>query len=196
MMISPNTSESPVHAATHGVLAAAASVILGVAAHVLGGGFGGHGPSTAHVLVLMALAIVVGVVRANQVRLTEERRSRGRIHNDWIGTASAVVGGQIAAHLALSMLGHGSSVLPDARMTAWHAIAVPVVVVVLVLAERVERAFASRLADLTRLAAGVTVVAEVSWKPVFVDLPPSVSQDVFSSAGIRGPPVGHLVCTR
>ena len=177
------------HAATHGVLAAVASVILGVAAHVLGGGFGGHGPSTAHVLVLIALALVVGVVRANQVRVTEERRSRGHIRNGWIGTASALVGGQIAAHLALSMLGHGSSVVPDGRMTAWHIIAVPIVVVVLVLAERVERAFASRVAHLTRVAAGVAVGAEVSWTAVFVDVRRCVPRDVFSSAGIRGPPM-------
>jgi hypothetical protein len=195
-MISPNTTEPRVHAATHGVFAAAASVILGVAAHVLGGGFSGHGASTAHVLVLIALAMVVGVVRANQVRITEERRSRGHIRNGWTGTASAVVGGQIAAHLALSMLGHGSSIVPDARMTAWHVIAVPVVVVVLVLAERVERAVASRVADLTRLAAGADVDVAASWRPVFVDVPRGVSRDVFSSAGIRGPPLGHLVRTR
>ncbi len=89
----------------------------------------------------------------------------------------------------MSLLGHGSPLLPDARMAAWHTIALPVAVVMLVVAERLERAVGSRLADLRRLLHFrrpdvLTAVPHTSATR------PATTRGRDSCAGIRGPPVG------
>ncbi|WP_143965338.1 hypothetical protein [Gordonia zhaorongruii] len=193
MPIRLTTADLPVDPVMHGVLATIVSTVLGIAAHGFGGGFDGHGLSTAHVVVLAALAVVVGVVRAGQVRAVERRRSQGRLAVGWSGTAAALVGGQVTAHGALTMLGHGahggwSALLPDTGMLAWHVLALPAAVAVLVVAERLARVCQSRITVIQRLAVGFGSADEPARAPVVGCAVHARSILRSTAAGIRGPP--------
>ncbi|MGO3328650.1 hypothetical protein [Gordonia sp. (in: high G+C Gram-positive bacteria)] len=181
MHIRLTSADSPADPATHGVLAGAVSAIIGTAAHGFGGGFGAHGPATSHMLILLALAVVVGVVRAGQVK--GGGRSAG---TGWVSTAVAVVGGQVAAHVALALLGHGS-VVPGGAMIAWHIFALPAAVGVLVVAERLAHSYGSQVAVMLGSAAGF---ATDDIKPT-VPTPAvetAYSLALQSASGVRGPP--------
>lgn len=175
------TAESPADPATHGVLAGVVSVVLGVAAHGFGGGFGAHGPATSHVVILVALAVVVGVVRAGQVR--GERRAGG---SGRAATAAALIGGQIATHAALALLGHGA-IAPDTSMLVWHVIALPAAVAVLVVAERLARMYGSQVAVVRALAEGFEPddIVPTAAVPVVARRYTLALQ---SASGVRGPP--------
>ncbi|MCF8611512.1 hypothetical protein L5G28_15295 [Gordonia sp. HY285] len=182
MYVRLTTSDSPADPAIHGVLAGAVSATLGISAHAFGGGFGDHRSPTSHLLILGALAVVVGVARAGQVQ--GRRRFTG---SGWAATAAALVGGQAATHVALAMLGHGA-VTPTVPMLVWHAVALPVAVGVLVVAERLARACGSMIAVVRRLADG---------PPTDGDVVPTAARPVTrraysillqSATGVRGPP--------
>lgn len=115
----------------NGLMAGAVSVILGVGAHGLAGGYR---PDTSQLLLLGALAVGVGAIRSAQLRREARRRARGRLDDGWASLAAALAGGQLASHLALSALGahvghHGDS--PLLAMVGWHATALPVAVLAL-----------------------------------------------------------------
>lgn len=120
----------------HGSLTALVSFVLGTGAHLLGSG---TAPSGEHLLLLGAIALAVGVVDAGGVQRAGRRRAAGRIDRNWPAVLGLIVGGQLAAHTVLSLVGHhhgaagGGSTL---GMLAWHGAAVPVAVAVLVLAQQ------------------------------------------------------------
>ncbi|WOC11466.1 hypothetical protein [Gordonia sp. MP11Mi] len=182
MHIRLTTSDSPADPAIQGVLAGVVSAILGVCAHAFGGGFGDHGSPTSHLLILGALAVVVGVARASQV--TDRRRCT---RPGWAASAAALVVGQAATHVALAMLGHGT-VKPTMPMLVWHAVALPLAVGVLVVAERLTRACGSKIAVVQLLADGVPTGPDIALTPA-----PQVTRRTYSillqsASGVRGPP--------
>ncbi|GAA4665642.1 hypothetical protein [Gordonia humi] len=184
MPICLTTADSPADPAMHGVLAAVVSLILGVAAHGFGGGLTAHGPATSHVLILGALAVVVGLIRAGQVKSADARRSPGV---GWVGTAAALVGGQVVAHACLAMLGHGA-LMPDTSMLVWHVLALPAAVAVLVVAERLTHACRRRILIVRRLATGVEPVEPIVPAAVHSTLARVHTLLLVSASGVRGPP--------
>lgn len=181
MHIRLTTVDSPAEPATHGVLAGVVSAILGVAAHGFGGGFVGHGFTTSHLMILGSLAVVVGVARAGQVRGSGSTRAR------WGATAGALVGGQIATHVALAMLGH-DSLAPSVPMLVWHAVAMPIAVAVLVVAERLTAVFGARMAIAATFSERLTGDDETVVAPVLPTPTWASTLGVQSASGVRGPP--------
>ncbi|MCF8572312.1 hypothetical protein L5G32_18820 [Gordonia sp. HY002] len=186
MHIRLTSADSPADPATHGVLAAVVSAILGIAAHGFGGGFGAHGPATSHVVILLSLAVVVGVVRAGQVKGAQTRGGRRFVGTGWTATAAALVGGQAAAHISLAMLGHGS-MAPGASMLAWHVVALPAAVGVLVVAECLAHSYGSQVAVVLGFAEGFATddIAPTVPAPA---VETAYSRALQSVSGVRGPP--------
>ncbi|MEZ5210761.1 hypothetical protein [Gordonia sp. (in: high G+C Gram-positive bacteria)] len=97
----------------NGVLAAAVSLLLGIAAHGIAGGYV---PDSRQLLMLGAIAVGVGAVRSAQ-------------RSDSCVTVIALLsGGQVASHIALSMLSSPTGHQHDTHtlaMLGWHAAALP-----------------------------------------------------------------------
>ncbi|GAA2393250.1 MULTISPECIES: hypothetical protein [Gordonia] len=190
MLIRPTPTGAQVPATAHGFLASVVSLILGVAAHSIGGG---HLPTTAQSAVLLGLALGVGLVRAAQVRSVERARARGRIGISATGALVALSAGQATAHGVLSLMaghaGHGTGVTPGPLMLFWHALAVPAAAAVLFVAEQLSRAYGNSVSHVWRL-----VSTRVCLDPAFVviradrhaaALRPA---PMVASAAVRGPP--------
>ena len=166
-------------------------MLLAVGAHALGGG---HLPSATQIAVLLGLALVVGLVRAGQVRGVERDRARGRLRIGWIGTVAALAAGQVAAHVVLSLIdghaGHaGMSAAPGSAMLFWHAVAVPAAGAVLYFAERLSRLCRGGLDRCHRLltaprpfADGLLVRPSTGFGALLRPQP------MVAAAGVRGPP--------
>ncbi|MGB3698227.1 MAG: hypothetical protein WBA05_12425 [Gordonia sp. (in: high G+C Gram-positive bacteria)] len=189
MLIRPTPMGAQVSATAHGLLAAVVSLILGLAAHSLGGG---HIPSSTQLLVLAALALGVGFVRAGQIRSVERSRAVGRNRISATGSLAALVGGQVGAHVVLSVMdGHlGHDMAPGPLMLAWHVLVVPAAAAVLFTAERLGRALTALVTRSLLLAVAAPAVRET----VVVGyrrgddarLRPS---PMVAAAGVRGPPL-------
>ncbi|EGD53300.1 hypothetical protein [Gordonia neofelifaecis] len=190
MLIRRTPSDAQVSATAHGLLASAVSLLLGIAAHSIGGG---HVPSTTQLVVLSGLALCVGLVRARQVRSVEASRVRGRVRISPSGSLAALTVGQAGAHVSLSLMsghaGHGTSVAPGPAMLLWHLLAVPAAAAVLFAAERLSRAIGGGVARAWRLVSTPVLVAEpfvaLCGDRHVTALRP---RPMAASAGVRGPP--------
>lgn len=106
-------------ARTNGLLAGFVSVILGIGAH---GFAGGALPETGQLMILAVIGFGVGALRS------------ARSKDSWTSIAAVLVGGQVAAHATLSLIGTTAGHHHDVgslAMLGWHLIAVPAAVVVL-----------------------------------------------------------------
>ncbi|MFC0316509.1 hypothetical protein ACFQNE_13760 [Gordonia phosphorivorans] len=115
----------------NGLLAGAVSVILGTAAHSLAGGYR---PEGRQLLLLLAIGLAVAAVRGAQVDRAQQRRARGRLSSEWASIAGVLIGGQLASHLALSVLGSQSGhqhAVNTVTMAGWHVAALPAAVLAL-----------------------------------------------------------------
>ncbi|MGB3709300.1 hypothetical protein [Gordonia sp. (in: high G+C Gram-positive bacteria)] len=189
MLIAPTSGGAQVSSTAHGLLAAIVSLVLGIAAHSLGGG---HIPSSTQLVVLVGLALCVGLVRAGQVRSVERARVAGRIKVSVVGVLAALTAGQAAAHVVLSVIDghHGTAMVPGSLMLTWHLLAVPAAAGVLFVAERLSRACGDNIAHLWRLLSlGVSSQVEAVTSQVDRQVATLTPAPMRAAAGVRGPPV-------
>lgn len=115
----------------HGLLAGTVSVILGIGAHGVAGGFR---PDAGQLLLLAAIALGVAAVRTGQVDRQRRRRERGCLDGSWMSIAAVLIGGQLASHTVLTAVGSHAGHHDDGNtlaMLAWHVAALPVAVAAL-----------------------------------------------------------------
>lgn len=131
----------------NGLLAGAVSVILGIAAHGLAGGYR---PEGRQLLLLAAIGLGVAAIRGAQVDRAQRHRARGRMTSEWLAVTGVVAGGQIASHLSLSVLGmpSGHHTMHSAAMVGWHLAALPAAVIALCAISAVLRLLVSTVAAL------------------------------------------------
>ncbi|MCK0439792.1 hypothetical protein MUG78_10075 [Gordonia alkaliphila] len=170
----------------NGLLAGAVSVILGIAAHGLAGGYR---PEGRQLLLLAAIGLGVAAIRGAQVDRAQQHRARGRSTSEWLAVTGVVAGGQLASHLSLSLLGRpsGHHTMNSAAMIGWHLAALPAAVIALCAISAVLRLLVSTVAALrVALPARPELTASVTPAEPAValhDLTPRLS------VGMRAPPV-------
>lgn len=170
----------------NGLVSGVVSVILGITAHGLAGGFE---PQTSHLLIIAAIAGAVGAVRSAQVAREQRRRARGRVAVSWLPTAVVLVSGQVAVHIALSLLGSHAGHHRESSslvMLGWHAAALPAAVAALCAISAVLRVLASTVERLRRLVPPA-VSAEPALAPVALDVAARHLSPRLS-VGMRAPP--------
>ena len=191
VLIRPTRQGAQVPATAHGLLAAAVSLLLGVAAHSLGSG---TVPSAIQIVVLGGLAACVGLVRAAQLRAVERDRSRGYVKISGTAVLAALVVGQVGAHVALALMdahgAHGASLVPGPVMLMWHVLAIPAAAAMLFAAERLNRTCGDGVARVWRIITapvlGNVFVMVAAGDHSLLTLRPS---PMVAAAGVRGPPV-------
>ena len=161
-------------ARTNGLLAGFVSVMLGIGAH---GFAGGALPDVGQVMVLALIGAGVGALRSAQ-----RRDSKTLI-------AGVLIGGQLAAHVTLSLMGSAAGhhhAVNSAAMLGWHLLAVPAAVLVLCAAAWLLRVVSSTIGVVVGHGRIETDFAQTAVRRTVValhDLAPRLS------VGMRAPPV-------
>lgn len=170
-----------------GLLAGVVSVILGITAHGLAGGFR---PDGAQLLLLGAIAVAVAAIRSGQADRDRRRRARGRLGSSWMAISAVLIGSQCASHVALTAVGSHGGHHHDGDalvMLGWHVAALPVAVAALCAVDWMLRVLGSAIVALRTIAAPVPAVPAqlrpVRAVPVLHQLAPRLA------VGMRAPPV-------
>ncbi|GAA3964859.1 hypothetical protein [Gordonia caeni] len=171
----------------HGLLAGTVSVILGIGAHGVAGGFR---PDAGQLLLLAVIALGVAAVRTGQVDRERRRREHGRLDGSWTSIAAVLIGGQLASHTVLTAVGSHAGHQHDsntAAMAAWHVAALPVAVAALGAVDWLLRVLGSTVSTLRAigrpLPAAPSHLRAVPAAVVLHDLAPRLA------VGMRAPPV-------
>ncbi|GAB08808.1 hypothetical protein GOARA_021_00450 [Gordonia araii NBRC 100433] len=140
------------------LFAGIASFVLGTGAHTAAGAVS---PDARQLTLLAMIAGVVSMIRAGHAIAEQREHSTGRLTSSWKSVVLVLVGGQLAAHIVLSVLAApgGHHDVSSLAMVGWHAAAMPAAAVLLVSASWLLRVLTSTLRVIgrpTRLGANPT----------------------------------------